>query len=145
MPSRTTDSQGATMPITRTNPEGAYPARGYHHVVATEGGRTIYVAGQIAYDKDRKLLGGSDVVAQTRAVLQNLGHRLAAAGARPRDVVKITTYVVGYDREKHLMPMVEELTAFFGVEHLPANTLIGIDKLAVDELLVEIEAIAHVG
>ena len=133
------------MPITRTNPEGAYPTRGYHHVVAAEGGRTIYVAGQIAYDQDRKLLGGSDVVAQTRAVLQNLGHRLAAVGARPRDVVKITTYVVGYDREKHLMPMVDELTAFFGADHLPANTLIGIDKLAVDELLVEIEAIANVG
>ena len=133
------------MPITRTNPEGAYPTRGYHHVVATEGGRTFYVAGQVAYNKDRKLLGGSDVVAQTRAVLQNLGHRLAAVGARPQDVVKITTYVVGYDREKHLMPMVEELNAFFGADHLPANTLIGIDKLAVDELLVEIEAVAHVG
>lgn len=144
MPSRATDSQGATMPISRTNPEGAYPTRGYHHVVATEGGRTLYVAGQVAYDKDRRLLGGSDVVAQTRAVLKNLGHRLAAVGARPSNVVKITTYVVGYDRDRHLMPMVDALTEFFGAEHLPANTLIGVDKLAVDELLVEIEAVAHV-
>ena len=133
------------MPIVRTNPQGAYPTRGYHHVVATEGGRTLYIAGQVAYDQDRKLQGGRDVVAQGRAVLANLGHRLAAVGARPQDVVKITTFIVGYDREKHLMPLVEVLNDFFGVDHLPANTLIGVDKLAVDELLIEIEAIAHVG
>jgi enamine deaminase RidA (YjgF/YER057c/UK114 family) len=133
------------MAIIRTNPEGAYPSRGYHHVVATQGGRTLYIAGQVAYDSERKLIGGADVVAQARAVLQNLGHRLAAVGAKPSDVVKITTYVVGYRREDHLMPLVEALTGFFGADHLPANTLIGIDRLAADELLVEIEAVAHVG
>ena len=133
------------MPIIRTNPEGAYPTRGYHHVVAAEGGRTLYVAGQVAYDKDRNVLGGHDVVGQARAVLENLRHRLAAVGAGPQDVVKITTYVVGYDREKHLLPLVEVLNDFFGLEHLPANTLVGVESLAVPEFLVEIEAIAHVG
>lgn len=82
------------MTITRSNPEGAYAARGYHHVVTTEGGRTIYVAGQIAYDGKRKLIGGADLIAQARAVCANLRHRLASAGARPKDVVKITIYYV---------------------------------------------------
>jgi len=43
------------------------------------------------------------------------------------------------------MPLVEVLTGFFGADHLPANTLIGVERLAADELLIEIEAVAHVG
>ena len=69
------------MTITRINPEGAYSTRGYHHIVSAQGGRTVYIAGQIAYDADRMLQGGIDVVAQAQAVLANLGHRLAAIGA----------------------------------------------------------------
>lgn len=132
------------MPIERSNPEGAYGPRGYHHVVAAQGGRTVYVAGQIAYDEHRKLQGGNDVVAQARAVLANLGHRLASVGATPSDVAKITTYVVGYRQEDHIAGLVEAITAFFGADNLPANTLIGVERLAVPELLVEIEAIAQI-
>ena len=130
------------MTIERSNPEGAYSTRGYHHVVTAQGGRTVYVAGQIAYDENRKLQGGNDVVAQARAVLANLGHRLAAVGAGPADVVKITTYVVGYRQEDHIAGLVDAITEFFGAQNLPANTLIGVERLAVPELLVEIEAIA---
>jgi len=132
------------MTIERLNPEGAYKPSGYHHVVTAQGGRTVYIAGQVAFDINRKLLGGNDVVAQARVVLENLGHRLAAVGARPSDVLKITTYVVGYRREEHLAGLAEANTAFFGAEHVPCNTLIGVERLATDELLVEIEAIAHV-
>src|SRR6187402_614432 len=39
------------------NSPGLSPARGYSHVVSTSGGRTIYVAGQIAMDKDGNIVG----------------------------------------------------------------------------------------
>lgn len=132
------------MTIERSNPEGAYSTRGYHHVVTANSGRAVYIAGQIAYDEQRNLQGGNDVVAQARAVLENLRHRLASVGAKPSDVVKITTYVVGYRQEDHIAGLVEANKSFFGEEHLPANTLIGVERLAVPELLVEIEAIAYV-
>lgn len=132
------------MTIERSNPSGAYSTRGYHHVVTAQGGRAVYIAGQIAYDEHRNLQGGDDVVAQARAVLANLGHRLASVGAKPSDVVKITTYVVGYRQEDHIAGLVDAITDFFGAQNLPANTLIGVERLAVPELLVEIEAIAYV-
>ena len=130
--------------ITRTNPEGLYPTRGYHHVVTAEGGRTLYIAGKVAYDANRKLIGGSDVVAQTRATLLNLGVALEACGARPSDVVKITTFVVKYKSDQ-LQGIAAEIVAFFGEEHTPGNSLIGVECLAADDLLVEIEAVAVVG
>lgn len=129
--------------ITRTNPEGAYPPRGYHHIVTAEGGKHVWLAGQVAYDENRTLIGGDDVQLQTRAVLANIGHRLAAIGAGPEHVVRITTYVVDY-RPEHLTGIMEELTAFFGADNLPTNTLIGVSCLASPDLLVEIEPVAVV-
>jgi len=127
--------------ITRNNPDGTYAPRGYHHVVTAEGGKTIWMAGQVAYDEHRTLIGAADVQLQTRAVLANIGHRLASVGAGPEHVVRITTYVVDY-RPEHLAGIMEELNAFFGPENLPTNTLIGVACLAVPELLVEIEPVA---
>ena len=129
--------------ITRTNPAGAYPPRGYHHIVTAEGGKHVWLAGQVAFDENRTLIGGADVQLQTRAVLANIGHRLAAVGAGPEHVVRITTYVVGYEPH-HLAGIMEELNAFFGPENLPTNTLIGVACLAAPELLVEIEPVAVV-
>ncbi len=130
--------------ITRTNPGGAYPPRGYHHIVTAGGGKTVWMAGQVAYDENRNLVGGSDVGLQTRAVLANIGHRLAAVGAGPEHVVRITTYVADY-RPDHLATIMEELNAFFGADNLPTNTLIGVSCLAAPELLVEIEPVAVIG
>ena len=127
----------------RINPDGLFTPQNYHHVVVAEPGRSIYIAGQLALDADRNFIGGDDVVAQTRQALKNLGTALAAAGAKPSDVVKITTYVVDYRREQ-LAGIAGEIGAFFSPEACPANTLIGVDCLAADGLLIEIEAVAVV-
>ncbi len=71
----------------------------YSHVVAASGARTIYISGQIAVDEHGKLVGGSDLAAQTMQVMKNLGLALAAAGANYTDLVKITTFVVNYRPE----------------------------------------------
>jgi enamine deaminase RidA (YjgF/YER057c/UK114 family) len=129
--------------ITRINPEGAYPPRGYHQIVTAQGGKHVWLAGQVTYDANCNLIGGADVQLQTRAVLANIGHRLAAIGAGPEHVVRITTYVVDY-QPHHLAGIMEELNAFFGPENLPTNTLIGVSCLASPSLLVEIEPFAVV-
>jgi enamine deaminase RidA (YjgF/YER057c/UK114 family) len=129
------------MKITRLNPPGSPAPKNYHHAVSVEGGRTIYLAGQIAFDADRNIVGGDDVVAQTRQALTNLKRNVEAAGANMADMVKINTYVVNYDQSQ-LQGIIDVIGEFFPDGHQPTNTLLGIEGLAVDGLLIEIEGIA---
>ena len=129
------------MKIIRINPPGSPTPKNYHHVVSAEGGRTIYLAGQIAFDENRNIVGGDDIVAQTHQALTNLKRNVEAAGAGMADMVKITTYVVNYD-QRQLQSIIDVIGEYFPPGHQPTNTLLGIDCLAVDGLLIEIEGIA---
>jgi enamine deaminase RidA (YjgF/YER057c/UK114 family) len=123
------------------NPSSVHRPRGYSHAVAVEGGRLIFIAGQVAFDKDGNLVGKADLRAQTDKALENLVAALAAAGATPADVVKVNTYVVNYKPADY--PIIREARArIFDAQSPPASTLIGVAALAVEELLIEIEAIA---
>lgn len=129
------------MKINRINPPGSPTPKNYHHVVSVEGGRTIYLAGQIAFDENRNIVGENDVIAQTHQALTNLKRNVEAAGAHMTDMVKITTYVVNYDQQQ-LPGIIDVIGEYFPVDHQPTNTLLGIDCLAVEGLLIEIEGIA---
>ncbi len=129
------------MNVVRINPPGSPTPKGYHHVVSVEGGRTIYLAGQLAFDAERNLIGGDDVVAQTRQALTNLQRNVEAAGAAMADMVKINTYVVKHD-PANLQASVDVIEEFFPEAHRPTNTFLGIERLAVDGVLIEIEGIA---
>jgi enamine deaminase RidA (YjgF/YER057c/UK114 family) len=74
------------------------------------------------------------------AGFDNVG--LAAGGARPEQVAKITIFVVDY-RDEHLPAIEEGRVALFG-DHRPADTLVGVETLAYPGCLIEIEAIAVV-
>ena len=50
------------------NPPALSTPTGYTHVVQVRGGRTIYIAGQVAFDKSGKLVGKGDFPAQTTQV-----------------------------------------------------------------------------
>ena len=129
------------MDIVRINTAGSPSPKGYHHVVSVEGGRTIYLAGQLAFDENRNVVGGDDVVAQTRQALSNLKRNVEAAGASMSDMVKINTYVVNHD-PGNPQPIIDLIEEFFPAEHRPTNTFLGIERLAVDGVLIEIEGIA---
>jgi 2-iminobutanoate/2-iminopropanoate deaminase len=75
------------------NPSNMHRPRGYTHAVAVDGGRLIFVAGQVAFDKDGNLVGKGDLRAQAAKALDNLVAALAAARATPADVVKVNTYL----------------------------------------------------
>jgi enamine deaminase RidA (YjgF/YER057c/UK114 family) len=66
------------------------------------------------------------------------------AGATPDDVVKVTTYVVNWDPATHRAVNREERARFFTGPNPPASTTVGVQGLAIDGLLVEIEVIAVV-
>ncbi len=131
------------MANTKINPDTLYDAVGYgfSHATLQTGGRTLHLAGQVAWDKDGNVVGSGDLAAQTRQALLNLKAVLAEAGATPADIVRLRTYVVDHSPDK-LGPVLGEIGAFYGDTTPAANTFIGVAALALPDFLVEIEATA---
>jgi enamine deaminase RidA (YjgF/YER057c/UK114 family) len=124
-------------------PSGLHNNPAYSHVVVARGARTIYISGQVATDEEGRVVGEGDIAAQTTQVMQNLGLALKAAGASYSNIVKITTFVVGYKPE--LRPIIGKArSAFFEGMEPPASTLVGVSALAAPEWMIEIEAVAVV-
>lgn len=127
------------------NPDSLYGSvqYGFSHATKSAGGTIIHCAGQVAWDKDYKIVGAGDVGAQARQALNNLKAVLAAAGATPADVVRIRTYVVNHSPEL-LGPVGGALAEFWGDVIPAANTWIGVQSLALPDFLIEIEATAQI-
>ena len=126
------------------NPDTLLTPRGYTHIVTIAGpAKLIFISGQVAIDQEGKLVGAGDLTAQIGQATANLKAALVAAGSAPADIVKINTYIVNYKQSDY--PAVREARAeLFPEAQPPASTLVGVTSLAVDGLLVEIEAIAAV-
>jgi enamine deaminase RidA (YjgF/YER057c/UK114 family) len=111
----------------------------YSHVVAVEGGRTIFVSGQLARDAAGNAVGKGDMRAQIRQVGENVKAALAAAGATLADIVKTNTYVTDIEEYfKHVDVRME----YFGA--LPTSTTVEVRRLAHPDLVVEVEVMAVV-
>ena len=127
--------------VKRTNPAPLSKPTGYTHVVEVTGpAKTVYIAGQIAFDKDGKVVGAGDMKAQAEQVFKNLQAALDAAGAKFSDVVKMNTYITDMAKA----PAVREVRARYFGETTPASTLVQVAALARPELMLEIEVIAVV-
>ncbi len=123
-----------------TNPPALSKPTGYTHVVEVLRGRTVYIAGQVAFDPSGKLVGAGDFRAQTRQVMENVKAALASVGATFANVVKITTFLTDLSQIQVLREIRSE---YFG-PNPPASTLVQITQLALPELMIEVEAIAVV-
>ena len=131
--------------MTRQNltPPTLSPTRGYSHVTVVASHKQVHVSGQIAYNAAGELVGKGDLSAQTEQVYVNLGHALAAAGARLSDVFKVVTYVVNLSPDK--VAAVRAVRArYFGDGPFPASTMVGVTGLVDPELLIEVEVIAAI-
>ena len=109
-----------------------------HFTDAVRAGNLVYVSGIVAVDGEGNVVGGGDVVAQTRQVFENMRAVLAAAGCGFADVVKVTVFLTDIDDRPLINPVRQEV---FG-ETRPASTLVEVPRLAVDGAKVEIECIA---
>lgn len=113
----------------------------FHQGVIVNGGRLLYLAGQVANEPDGSVAGVGDWRRQAEKIYENIGHVLRAAGATPTSVVKETTWVLSIDSwRQHGTPVRRAL--YKG--DFPASTLVEIPGLARPEFLVEIEVIAAV-
>ena len=113
----------------------------YSHVVVAEGGRMIFVSGQVPFDREGNVVGPGDMRAQLRQVGENVKAALEAAGATLEDLVKTTTYttdIVEFFRHTDVR------AEYFGPA-LPTSTTVEVRRLARKEFMVEVEAIAMTG
>jgi len=125
----------------RTNPPSLSTPTGYTHIVEVTGpNRTIYISGQIAYDKDGKVVGAGDMKAQAEQVFKNLQAALAAAGAKFSDVVKMNSYITDMSK----VQAVRDVRARYFKDATPASTFVQVAGLVRPELLLEIEVTAVV-
>lgn len=121
--------------------EVAYPPKfGSPTALAIQAGEFIFVSGMMPWDCDRKLVGGSDVKAQTRQALKNLELTLKAAGSELRQIVKINFFVTDIRDKTAIWEVRKEV---FG-GHRCASTLVQVSQLVDPLAHLEVEAIAYV-
>lgn len=125
------------------NPQGAAPAQGlYSHVGCVEGGRTIYLAGQLSVGADGGVVGVGDFDAQFTCVFGNMRDVLAGMGLDFKSVIKFTTYMVHSQNIPDFMRLrAKHFPEWFGGETFPPNTLLIVDRLVKEEFLFEVEAV----
>ena len=117
----------------------------FSQIVAVPAGpaRTVFVSGQVAVDERQNLVGEGDLPAQAVRAFRNLETALTAAGATTADVVKLNVYVKDYDPAQ-AASIGDALRSVFGSDNLPASTWLGVQSLAKEGFLIEVDAIAVV-
>jgi 2-iminobutanoate/2-iminopropanoate deaminase len=106
---------------------------------AVQSDKIIFASGQIAINPENGLLEQSDIVGQTKQVLENLSAVLKAGGASLADVVKTTIFL----KDMNDFPRVNEMYEIYFGSVLPARSTIQVARLPKDAL-IEIECIAVV-
>jgi enamine deaminase RidA (YjgF/YER057c/UK114 family) len=126
------------------NPASLGTPRNHHytHVVTVRGGTTVWVSGQWSHDAAGNLVGAGDLAAQARQTYANVERALEAVGAAPADVVKVQIFIKGYNPRTDLEPVMQAHHETFPGTNTPASTLLGVQSLAREEMLIEVECVA---
>jgi enamine deaminase RidA (YjgF/YER057c/UK114 family) len=123
-------------------PKGWKQPKGYSNGIAAEG-RLVFVAGQIGWTEEAKLVG-PDFVAQIERALMNVVAVLAESGAEPLHIVRMTWFVTGKaDYVARQREIGEAYRRVIG-RHFPAMTLVVVKDLLEEGAKVEIEATAAI-
>jgi enamine deaminase RidA (YjgF/YER057c/UK114 family) len=116
-------------------------ARGYSQAVVTEGGRIVWLAGQVAGEDGAGRSLAADFDGQVREVFARLGRTLEEAGGRLSDMVTMTVFIT----DARLGDRFTQLRCEIFGDDFPASALITVAGLARPEFLVEVQGIAVVG
>ena len=126
-------------------PDGWRRPRGYSNgTLAPAGARILFVAGQVAWDEEERIVGEGDFVAQFGQALRNVVSVVRKAGGEPEDIARLTIFVT--DREAYLSRQAELGEVYRAVlgRHFPAMALLHIAGLVEDGALLEIEGTAAI-
>lgn len=131
------------MPIERLNPAGMHRNPVYSQGISVPASaRHIYVGGQNGVDAEGRIVGKSDLAAQTAQALANLAAVLAAGGARPDDLISLTVCLAG---DADLRTAFGAWAAFWnGRGAPPIVKVLRVAGLANPDFLIEVEAMAAI-
>jgi enamine deaminase RidA (YjgF/YER057c/UK114 family) len=119
------------------------PLGPYSHVARVKAAEFVFIAGQVAVDRDGNVIGIGDFEAQCRQAFANLAAALASVGAGWGNIAQFTTYLVhSQDIGKFAAYRAREFPQLFPNGAYPPNTLLIVDRLVNEALLVEVQAIA---
>jgi enamine deaminase RidA (YjgF/YER057c/UK114 family) len=126
------------------NPEVlAKPLGQYSHVTRVKASEFLFIAGQVAGDKDGNIVGPNDFDAQCQQVFANIEAALTSQGAGFANVVEFTTYIVNaQDIPKFMQFRLREFPRMFPNGVYPPNTLLIIDRLVQEAFLIEVQTVA---
>jgi len=113
-------------------------ARAYSQAVITEGGRTIWLAGQVAIEDASGRSLAADFDGQVREVFARLGRTLEEAGASLADMVTMTVFITDARLGDRFTALRKEIFS----DNFPASALITVAGLARPEMLVEVQGVA---
>jgi enamine deaminase RidA (YjgF/YER057c/UK114 family) len=130
------------MSFTFINPESLGAPRGYSNgVLAEAGGRLLFIAGQIAWNEEQRIVS-DDLVAQFDRALANLITVVTEAGGKPDQIARLILYVTDkHDYQRRMKEIGERYRAHMG-KHFPAMVLVEVKSLLDDAARIEIEGIA---
>jgi enamine deaminase RidA (YjgF/YER057c/UK114 family) len=127
------------MSHTLTNPAGLHDPTGFGYSHFATAPDLVFVAGQYASGADGSV-PSADFAEQVELSFANLGTALAAAGLGYEHVARLGTYIVDHDEAK-LEALVKVISRIWG-ERPPAQTLIGVARLALPDMMFEVDAVA---
>jgi enamine deaminase RidA (YjgF/YER057c/UK114 family) len=117
------------------------PLGQYSQITRVKASEFLFLAGQVGADRDGKV--AADFDAQCAQTFANIGAALQSQGAGFANIVEFTTYLVhSQDIPKFMVYRTREFPKLFAGGAYPPNTLLMIDRLVKEELLIEVSAIA---
>ena len=129
------------MSFTFINPASLGAPRGYSNGVLTEGGRLLFIAGQIAWNEEQQIVS-DDLVEQFDRALANVVTVVTGAGGTPDQIARLILYVTDKnDYQQRTKEIGERYRAQMG-KHFPAMVLVEVKSLLDDAARIEIEGIA---
>jgi len=128
------------MPFSTISTPEAKPVANYKMATRLEGGRLLYVSGQVAWDTNGNIVGKGDVRAQARQTFENLRGVLRADGGDLSSLMKVTTYITRIED----FPAVAQARSEVFQGELPASTLIVVKSLFHPDFLIEVEGVAAI-
>jgi enamine deaminase RidA (YjgF/YER057c/UK114 family) len=123
------------------NPESLGAPHGYANGILAEGGRLLFIGGQIAWDQQQRIVS-ADLVEQFDRALANVITVVTEAGGRPEQIARLVIYVTDKDEYRvHMKEIGARYRARMG-KHFPAMVLVEVAGLLEDRAKVEIEGTA---
>lgn len=132
------------MPVELLNPDGLPKPEVYRQVAVASGSRLVFLAGQVARNREAEPVGAGDLAAQTEQAYLNVATALAAVGGSFDDVAKLTVYIVDWSGQKLAAfgEGVARAAAQLDADLTKPITLIPVAALGEPDLLIEVDGTA---